>query len=61
MFQIDSSVGLGNGDLVLQDSLWAPSEYQDNLFVYIDSLRENDEFDWVPMNWNDQLTYQAKI
>ena len=61
MFQIDSAVGLGNGDLVLQDSLWAPSEYQDNLFLYIDSLRSNDEFDWVPMNWNDQLTYQAKF
>ena len=61
MFQIDSSVGLGNGDLVLQDSLWAPSEYQENLLLYIDSLRSNDEFDWVPMNWNDQLTYQMKF
>ena len=61
MFRIDSAVGLGNGDRLLQDSLWSPGNYQDSLFVYIDSLRENDMFDWVSMNTNDQLTYQAKL
>ena len=60
MFLIDS-VGLGNGDLLLQDSLWAPANYQDSLLVYIDSLRSNNKFDWVSMNWSDQLTYQAKL
>ena len=61
MFRIDSAVGLGNGDRLLQDSLWSPGNYQDSLFVYIDSLRANDMFDWVSMNTNDQLTYQAKL
>ena len=61
MFRIDSAVGLGNGDYLLQDSLWSPADYQDNLFVYIDSLRNNDQFDWVSMNTSDQLTYQAKL
>ena len=61
MFRIDSAVGLGNDDFLLQDSLWSPTDYQDSLFVYIDSLRNNDQFDWVSMNTSDQLTYQAKL
>ena len=61
MFLIDPTIGLGNGDPLLQDSLWAPADYQDSLYVYIDSLRRNDQFDWVSMNWSDQLTYQAKL
>ena len=61
MFRIDSAVGLGNGDYLLQDSLWSPTDYQDSLFVYIDSLRNNDQFDWVSMNTSDQLTYQTKL
>ena len=61
MFRIDSAVGLGNDDFLLQDSLWSPNDYQDSLFMYIDSLRNNDQFDWVSMNTSDQLTYQAKL
>ena len=61
MFLIDPTIGLGNGDPLLQDSLWAPADYQDSLYVYIDSLRRNDQFDWVSMNWSDQLTYQVKL
>jgi len=61
MFRIDSAVGLGNDDFLLQDSLWSPADYQDSLFMYIDSLRNNDQFDWVSMNTSDQLTYQAKL
>ena len=59
-FYIDSLVGLGNG-LVPVDSMWLPANYQDSLKSFIDTLRENDEFDWVPMNWNEQETYQAKL
>ena len=61
MFRIDSAVGLGNGDQLFQDSLWSPANYQDSLFVYIDSLRNNDQFGWVPMNTSDQLTSQFKL
>ncbi len=60
MFLIDSVVGLGNG-LVPVDSLWAPLYYQDSLRTLIDTLRKQDAFDWVPMSWSEQTTYQAKM
>ena len=60
MFLIDSTVGLGN-DFLPADSAWQPLEYQDSLKKLIDTLRAQDAFDWVPMNWSEQITYQAKI
>ena len=61
IFRIDSAVGLGNGDQLFQDSLWSSANYQDSLFIYIDSLRNSDQFDWVSMNTSDQLTSQFKL
>jgi len=49
---IDESVGLGNGLVPAAD---------DNLGLVIDSLISNNQFDWVPMSWSEQLTSQAKL
>ena len=53
IFKIDSTVGLGNNGFVPDDG--------DDLKLVIDSLRAEDAFDWVPMNWYEQTTYQAKV
>ncbi len=55
MFLIDSTVGLGN-DFLPADSAWQPLVYQDSLKKLIDTLRAQDAFDWVPMNWSEQIT-----
>ena len=60
MFIIDTAVGLGNNYLPV-DSTWQPMVYQDSLRALIDTLRDQDAFDWVPMNWSEQITYQAKV
>lgn len=60
MFIIDTEVGLGN-DYLPVDSTWQPMVYQDSLRELIDTLRDEDAFDWVPMNWSEQTTYQAKV
>ena len=60
MFRIDSSVGLGNNYIPI-DSLWLPAYYQDSLRSLIDTLRDQNAFDWVSMNWSKQTTYQAKV
>ncbi|MEE2765009.1 MAG: TonB-dependent receptor [Candidatus Neomarinimicrobiota bacterium] len=60
-WHLDSSVvdplnpnhgSLGNG--------YVPTE-DDSLILIIDSLRNADAFDWVPMNWYEQVTGQAKL
>jgi hypothetical protein len=51
-FIVDEEVGLGNGDV--------PGFDQD-IPTFIDSLREADVFDWVSMNWNEQVTAQVKF
>tara|TARA_B110000263_G_scaffold57706_2_gene49304 strand:- start:1211 stop:4156 length:2946 start_codon:yes stop_codon:yes gene_type:complete len=51
-FIVDEEVGLGNGNV--------PGFDQD-IPTFIDSLREADVFDWVSMNWNEQVTAQVKF
>jgi hypothetical protein len=53
-FVVDSTVGLGNG--------FQPA-YQDpaDLVVIVDSLIDQNQFDWVPMNWHEQKTSQVKL
>ena len=52
IWKIDNLVGLGNG-YILSES--------DTLKPILDSLRAADAFDWVPMNWYEQVTGQAKL
>ncbi len=53
-FVVDSTVGLGNGfQPVYQD----PAD----LVLIVDSLIEENQFDWVPMNWHEQKTSQVKL
>ena len=53
-FVVDSTVGLGNGfQPVYQD----PAD----LVVIVDSLIQENQFDWVPMNWHEQKTSQVKL
>ena len=51
-FIVDEEVGLGNGDVPVFDQ---------DISTFIDSLREADVFDWVSMNWNEQVTAQIKL
>ena len=51
-FIVDEEVGLGNGNV--------PGFDQD-IPTFIDSLRDADVFDWVSMNWNEQVTAQVKF
>jgi len=51
-FIVDEEVGLGNGDVPVFDQ---------DISTFIDSLREADVFDWVSMNWNEQVTAQVKL
>ena len=51
-FIVDEEVGLGNGNI--------PGFDQD-IPTFIDSLRDADVFDWVSMNWNEQVTAQVKF
>ena len=51
-FVVDSLVGLGEGTIPLAE---------DTLGNVIDSLMQNDHFDWVHMNWHKQKTMQAKL
>ncbi len=52
IWKIDSLVGLGNGDILLET---------DTLKPVLDSLRAADAFDWVAMDWHEQVTGQAKF
>ena len=51
-FVVNEDVGIGNG--------YVPDWDQD-VPTYIDSLRDEDAFDWVSMNWNEQVTTQVKL
>ena len=46
--------GVCNGDGYLPN-------WDQDVPTYIDSLRDADAFDWVPMNWNEQITAQVKL
>ncbi len=74
MFLIDPNIGLGDGNdgWVPTDPLdtlgntvmygqWNPFDYQDSLRSLIISKRDSGKFEWVPMNWSEQLTYQTKL
>ncbi len=52
IWKIDSLVGLGNGDILSET---------DTLKPVLDSLRAADAFDWVAMDWHEQVTGQAKF
>ena len=52
IWKIDSLVGLGNGDILSET---------DTLKPILDSLRAADAFDWVAMDWHEQVTGQAKF
>ena len=52
IWKIDSLVGLGNG-YVLREG--------DTLKSVLDSLRAQDAFEWVAMDWHEQTTGQAKL
>lgn len=51
-FVVNDEVGIGNG--------YVPELGQD-IPTYIDSLRDENAFDWVSMNWNEQITTQVKL
>ena len=51
-FVVNDEVGIGNG--------YVPELGQD-IPTYIDSLRDENAFDWVSMNWNEQGTTQVKL
>ena len=51
-YRIDESVGLGNGFLPSAD---------DSLDFFIDSLKDANAFDWVPMDWSEQVSGQVKV
>jgi len=51
-YRVNESVGLGNG--------FVPSA-DDSLDFFIDSLRDANVFDWVPMNWSEQVSGQVKM
>ena len=53
-FVVDSTVGLGNS---FQPVYQNPTD----LVSIVDSLIEEKEFDWVPMNWHEQKTSQIKL
>ncbi len=52
IWKIDNLVGLGNGDILSET---------DTLKPILDSLRAADAFDWVAMDWHEQVTGQAKF
>jgi hypothetical protein len=52
IWKIDNLVGLGNGDTLSNSDILKP---------ILDSLRAADAFDWVAMDWHEQVTGQAKF
>ncbi|MDP6167874.1 MAG: carboxypeptidase-like regulatory domain-containing protein, partial [Candidatus Marinimicrobia bacterium] len=56
-YEIDDSLGLGNGYVPSLSSRTAG----ESLRKAIDSLRRADEFDWISMDWSEQKTGQLKL
>ena len=56
-YEIDDSLGLGNGYVPSLSSRIAG----ESLRKAIDSLRRADEFDWISMDWSEQKTGQLKL
>ena len=51
-FVVNEEVGIGDGHI---------PEFGEDIPTFIDSLRDDDVFDWVSMNWNEQITSQVKL
>ena len=51
-FVVNEEVGIGDGNI---------PELGEDIPTFIDSLRDDDVFDWVSMNWNEQITSQVKL
>ena len=51
-FVVNEDVGIGDGNI---------PEFGEDIPTFIDSLRDEDVFDWVSMNWNEQITSQVKL
>ena len=51
-FVVNEKVGIGDGHI---------PEFGEDIPTFIDSLRDDDVFDWVSMNWNEQITSQVKL
>ena len=56
-YEIDDSLGLGNGYIPSLSSRIAG----ESLRKAIDSLRQADAFDWISMDWSEQKTGQLKL